>query len=95
MVQIPAGYRQIPVPKLSMYWVGCFVVSKEAVSNGLGEMPKGTIYEITSSTTKRSLSSLECSCCGFKFHFTTGLNKADFPRKYTFIEKIVPEEEEL
>lgn len=58
-------------PKLVRDWENGYVKSLKPVSNGWGSMPKGTIFQITSSGIKAHFKSLPCNCCGLQFSFSS------------------------
>ena len=81
-------YLKIEPPHKVDDWSGCNVLSKRIVRSGLGEMPAGTIFLITSSGITKHLQSIPCKCCGFKFIVTSQAKKEVFLSDFDFI-KIV------
>ncbi|MEN6433677.1 MAG: hypothetical protein ABFD06_12585, partial [Smithella sp.] len=69
-------------------WVGCHILSKKIVRNGLGELPAGTIFIITSSGITKHFQSLPCKCCGFKLMATSRNKKEVFLSDFDFVEII-------
>lgn len=53
--------------KRKMDWVGLKVESTVQLRNGLGDIPKGAIFEVHSSRHKANLWSVQCPTCGVRF----------------------------
>ena len=81
------SYTVISPPKKVSDWQGCLVRSKRILTNGLGQMPADTIFEITSSGITKYLQTLGCECCGLKFRISTKDRKDDFLEMFDFVEE--------
>lgn len=65
-------------PKLVRDYKNGYVKSLKAFENGLGKVPEGTIFLITSATYRAYLITDPCECCGVQFKFSIkGKNKFD------------------
>jgi hypothetical protein len=81
------NYKIVTPPKRVSDWKGKKVVSKYEVHNGLGSMPKGSVFTIKHSGIRKALYSDRCQCCGFSYHFDTKATAEQFIIEFDFIEE--------
>lgn len=81
------AYIEMPAPKKVRDWKGKKVVSLYKVSNGLGSVPAGTVFTITSATTRKELKTNQCECCGLAFKVSVSGTSERFLLEFKFIEE--------